>query len=116
MAEPTSTQLKISVVVPTYNRAETFRETLRHLAQQELDPTEYEVVVVDDGSSDHTRAVVEDWIARAPCRLRYIYQSNHGPGHAYNRAFEAAEAPIVLLIADDILLSPQCLKEHLEVH
>ena len=36
--------------------------------------------------------------------------------HAYNRAFEAAQAPIVLLIADDIFLSPQALKEHVEMH
>ncbi len=116
MVGSTNNQLKLSVVVPTYNRAETFRETLRHLAEQELDPAEYEVVVVDDGSSDHTRAVVEEWIARAPCRIRYIYQSNHGPGHAYNRAFEAAEAPVVLLIADDIFMTPQSLKWHVAMH
>jgi glycosyltransferase involved in cell wall biosynthesis len=108
--------LKISVTVPTYNRAETFGLTLAHLTTQELDPAEYEVVIVDDGSSDDTRGLVEEWMARAPCPVQYIYQANHGPGYAYNRAFEAASAPIVLLIADDILLAPQALKEHVAMH
>jgi len=107
---------KISVTVPTYNRAETFRRTLAHLADQELDAADYEVVIVDDGSSDATRPVIEQWMERAPCRVQHIHQSNHGPGYAYNRAFEAAQAPVVLLIADDIFVSPQALKEHVEMH
>jgi cellulose synthase/poly-beta-1,6-N-acetylglucosamine synthase-like glycosyltransferase len=41
---------ELSVVVPAYNRQQTLRETLRHLAEQEPDPAEYEVVIVDDGS------------------------------------------------------------------
>lgn len=116
MVESESRRPKISVTVPTYNRAETFRRTLAHFANQELDGGEYEVVIVDDGSSDDTRTVVEQWMAQAPCRVQYIRQSNHGPGYSYNRAFEAAEAPIVLLVADDILLSPEALKEHVEMH
>src|SRR5260370_18712026 len=105
--------LDLRVLIPTYKRAETFRETLRHLAEQDLDPAAYEVVVIDDGSTDDTRAVVEAWMSRARFRLRYTYQSNHGPGHAYNRALEAAEAPIVLYIGDDMLLPPQSPKGHL---
>jgi glycosyltransferase involved in cell wall biosynthesis len=111
-----NTDLKLSVVVPTFNRAETFRKTLRHLAQQDIDPAQFEVVVVDDGSIDNTREVVEEWIARGSLQLRYIYQENHGPGHAYNRALEAAKAPVALLIADDILLSPHCVRAHVAMH
>jgi glycosyltransferase involved in cell wall biosynthesis len=107
---------KISVTVPTYNRAETLRRTLAHLVNQELDAADYEVVIVDDGSSDGTRALVEHWMEKAPCHVQYIQQSNHGPGYSYNRAFEAAKAPVVLLIADDILLSPQALTEHVAMH
>ncbi len=106
----------LSVVVATYKRAEIVRETLRHLAEQDLDPTEYEVIVVDDGSPDHTRAVVEEWMVRAPYRLRYLHHSNHGPGYTQNRGIRAAEAPIILLMADDIFMSPQALKAHLDTH
>jgi glycosyltransferase involved in cell wall biosynthesis len=116
MATDNKSQLALSVVVPTYNRAEILRDTLRHLAEQELDPASYEVVVIDDGSTDHTRAVVEEWVSRAPFRLRYQYQTNHGPGHAYNRGMEAAEAPILLLTGDDMFMASQALKAHLAMH
>jgi glycosyltransferase involved in cell wall biosynthesis len=106
----------LSVVMPSYNRAETIRETLRHLAEQELDPATYEVIVVVDGSTDHTRAVLDEWVARAPFRLRCLYQSNHGPGYAQNRGLEVAQAPIVLVMADDIFMAPQALKVHLAMH
>ena len=108
--------LALSVVLATYNRAETIRETLRHLAKQELDPADYEVIVVDDGSPDHTRQVVEEWRARVPFQVTYLHHSNHGAGFTQNRGLEAARAPIVLLMADDIFMLPQALKSHLAMH
>src|SRR5258708_24352940 len=111
-----SEELALSVVVATYDRAEIVRETLRHLADQELDPAKYEVIVVDDGSPDHTRSVVEEWMGRVPFRLRYLHHSNHGPGYTQNRGMEAAEAAIVLLMADDIFMSPKALTAHLATH
>src|ERR1700675_4974752 len=107
---------ELSVVMPSYNRAETIRETLRHLAEQELDPATYEVIVVVDGSTDNTRAVLDEWVSRAPYRLRCLYQGNHGPGYAQNRGLEVAQAPIVLVMADDIFMAPQALKVHLAMH
>jgi glycosyltransferase involved in cell wall biosynthesis len=109
-------EIALSVVMATYNRAEIIRETLQHLAEQDLDPTEFEVIVVDDGSPDHTRAVVEEWIPQAPFRLTYLHHENHGPGYTQNRGIEMAKAPLVLLIADDILLEPHAVGAHLETH
>ena len=111
-----SNEIAISVVMPSYNRADTIRETLRHLAEQTLDPADYEVIVVVDGSTDDTRAVLDEWIARAPYRLRCLYQDNHGPGYAQNRGLEIASAPIVLVMADDIFMAPQALEAHLAMH
>jgi glycosyltransferase involved in cell wall biosynthesis len=109
-------ELALSVVLATYCRAEILRETLYHLFDQDLDPAEYEVIVIDDGSTDHTRKVVEEWVTRAPFRLRYLHHANHGPGYTQNRGIEAAEAPVVLLMADDIFMSRQALRAHLEFH
>jgi glycosyltransferase involved in cell wall biosynthesis len=106
----------LSVILATFNRAETLRTTLRHLADQELDPNSYEVIVIDDGSPDHTAEVVKQWIETAPFRLTYLYHSNHGPGYTQNRGLEVARAPIVLLMADDIWMAPQALRAHLAVH
>jgi GT2 family glycosyltransferase len=107
---------KLSVVMATYNRAETIRETLRHLADQSLDPSEYEVIVIDDGSPDDTRAVVAEWQARAPFKLTYLHHANHGPGYTQNRGLEVARAPVVLLMADDIFMAHGTLEAHLAMH
>jgi len=107
---------KLSVVMATYNRAETIRETLRHLADQSLDPATYEVIVIDDGSPDHTRAVVDEWLDKAPFKLTYLHHANHGPGYTQNRGLEVAQAPVVLLMADDIFMAHDTLAAHLAMH
>jgi GT2 family glycosyltransferase len=107
---------KLSVVMATYNRAETIRETLRHLADQSLDPSDYEVIVIDDGSPDNTRDVVAEWQARVPFRLTYLHHANHGPGYTQNRGLEVARAPVVLLMADDIFMAHGTLAAHLAMH
>lgn len=109
-------QWKLSVVIATYNRAETLRETIRHITEQDLDPAEYELVIIDDGSLDNTSQVVEQVRARVPFKLTYLRHANHGPGYTQNRGLEVAAAPIVLLMADDIFMSPQALKAHLAAH
>lgn len=108
--------LKLSVVVATFNRAETLRETIRRLADQELDPACYEVIVVDDGSSDHTQQVVAELIPAVPFQLSYLHHANHGMGYTNNRGLRLARAPVVLLIADDIFMSRQALRAHLAMH
>lgn len=91
MAEPI-----ISVVVPTCNRAGYLDVTLRSLAAQDLDE-EYEVIAVDDGSTDATAEVA----ARHGARLLRP-ASGHGPNTARNTGIESAAAPLVALVDDDV--------------
>lgn len=107
---------EISVVVATYCRAETLRETLAHLAAQSIAPERYEVIVVDDGSPDHTRSVVEEAQGRCRFALRYLHHANRGPGYTQNEGVRVARAPLVLLIPDDIFLDREALEAHLEAH
>jgi glycosyltransferase involved in cell wall biosynthesis len=106
----------LSVVVATYNRAETIRETIRHLADQTLPPAEYEAIFIDDGSSDNTREVVCSLIPSVPFSMKYLAHSNAGPGYTQNRGIREARADVVLLIADDILLERGALEAHLRAH
>jgi len=116
MTETKEKKTKLSVVVATYNRADTLAKTLDHLARQELDPSMFEVIVVDDGSPDNTGEVVQKEIATVPFELSYLHHSNQGPGYTQNRGIRAARADIILLLTDDVFLSPGALKTHMEFH
>ena len=88
---------RVSVVIAAYNAAATLGETLRSVLAQTC--ADVEVVVVDDGSTDATRAILE---AEAP-RVRAIHQQNAGIGAARNRGMrEARGAFIALIDADDV--------------
>jgi len=95
--------MNASIVVCTYNRAESLRETLGALCAQEAPPgCDWEVVVVDNNSSDHTRTVVED-TQRACARVRYEFEAEQGLSHARNRGIASARGEIVLFTDDDVL-------------
>lgn len=110
--------LKLSIVLATYNRAEILRETLRCLFDQELpDNSAIELIVIDDASPDHTSQVVAEAQKTAPFKLDYLRNAtNGGPGYTQNRGLREARAPLVLLMADDILMSPQALAAHIQSH
>ena len=97
--------LQLSVVMATYNRAETLAKTLTCLANQDLDAS-CEVIIIDDGSSDDTPAAVQAVEKDFPHELTYLQHANQGPSYSQNRGIEIARAPLILLMADDILMEP----------
>lgn len=95
--------LGFSVVVPTYNHAGPLRGALDSMANQTIGRDRFEVVVVDDGSSDETASVVAYWTDAHPeVALHFIQQLNGGVNAARNAGIRAAQgAVIVLLDADE---------------
>ncbi|MCS7173069.1 MAG: glycosyltransferase family 2 protein [Armatimonadetes bacterium] len=97
-----------SVVIPTYNRANTLRLTLRSvLAQQAEIP--YEVIVVDNNSADRTREVVEELERGAPVPVRYVLEPVQGSSAARNAGAAAARGGIVAFLDDDVVAQPDWL-------
>jgi glycosyltransferase involved in cell wall biosynthesis len=92
----------VSVVVPTYNRASVLRRCLEALTAQEY-PGRLEIIVVDDGSTDGTPQVVEEFASRG---VRYLRQANRGPAAARNRGIFAAGGEIIAFTDDDCLPPP----------
>jgi glycosyltransferase involved in cell wall biosynthesis len=98
----TVTTPRLSVVIPTYNRADRCQRMLRTLAEQSLDPTTYEVIVVDNGSVDDTMAVLESLVGEFPFRLRPVrVEINRGPGPARNVGWREATAEVIAFTDDD---------------
>ncbi len=109
--------MKISIVIPTYNRLEQIAEVLDKIFASDADGFEdVEVIVVDDGSKIPARDIVEAMRAQEPFRLKYIYQENAGPAEARNRGFRDAEHENVLFIDDDILVFPDLVRKHADAH
>jgi len=113
----TKTALQVSVVVPTCGRADLLNRCLEALTAQHIEPTAYEIVIVDDGPSHSTEHIVAEWTARtSERRLDIFYIANrglHGPAAARNRGWQAAHAPIVVFTDDDTVPTADWLKSGL---
>lgn len=94
----------LSVVVPTYRRHELLERCLAALAQQDLAPEQYEVLVCDDAADAATARLVSEIAARSPCAIRYLpVVRRHGPAAARNVGWQAAKAAIVAFTDDDCI-------------
>lgn len=102
-----SETLLCSVIVPVYNGAEVIERCLDALAAQTVAPERYEVIAVNDGSTDDTAAVVERWRSLHPqMQLTLLSQANAGPAAARNRGAAAARAPLLLFTDADCAPTP----------
>lgn len=106
---------KVSVVIPTLNRAETLAVTIDRIEQQTVGRDKYEVLVVDNNSSDHTQSVLTQKSAAYP-NLRYFKQPKPGAAATRNVGIREATGDIVLFIDDDISAQPELIQRHLEYH
>jgi glycosyltransferase involved in cell wall biosynthesis len=104
--------VRISAVVCTYNRASYLSKALKSLACQTLDPVLYEVIVVDNASTDNTREVFNEYIDKP--NWRYLFQSVPGLSRARNTAWKNAKGDYIFFMDDDAIAAPDCLEEYIE--
>jgi glycosyltransferase involved in cell wall biosynthesis len=104
----------VSVVIPTYNRANALGLTLEHLAQQSLPTDQFEVFIVDDGSEDETSRIVAS--QTAPFRLEYLRQQNRGAAAARNVGVNRALADLIVFVDADVIPDTCFLEQHIHLH
>ena len=102
--------MKYSVVIATYNRARDLRSTLDSLGAMQPDGP-WEVIVVDNNSTDGTRQVVEDMSRGFPTALRYCFERDQGRSPALNTGICAARGTIVATTDDDVRVPPDWLTQ-----
>ena len=110
----------ISVIVCTFNRAESLRETLQALNVQALPAgVTLEIIVVNNNSSDHTPAVVHDAAEAARWPIHYCVESRQGKSYALNKGIEVATGALLAFTDDDVVPTPtwvQALHEAFVTH
>ncbi len=95
--------LQISVIIPTRNRASLLKDTLESMIVQTVNPEDFEILIIDNGSTDHTKHVVEEAINAYPCyQIRYIYEPEPGLLSGRHRGALEAKGEILTFIDDDI--------------
>ena len=106
----------ISVIIPTYNRKETLLQCLQHYERQVFPLDRFEIIVVDDGSSDGTWEMLKEFREKTKCLLTCFRKENGGPGTARNLGIMKASGDILLIIGDDIFPDENLLFEHFSWH
>ena len=96
---------KVSVITPTYNQAQYIAESIQSALAQTF--KDFELIVVDDGSTDSTREIVDSYQDH---RIRYIYQENRGVSAAINTGIKSSTGEYIVLLASDDMWLPQNLE------
>jgi peptidoglycan/xylan/chitin deacetylase (PgdA/CDA1 family)/GT2 family glycosyltransferase len=106
--------IRISVIIPTYNRRHVLERTLPGVLAQDFPPQDYEVIVVMDGSTDDTAELLRD--LKPKCSLRVLESQHLGAGAARNLGIRAAVGELVLFLDDDLITTPGLVRQHYSAH
>lgn len=94
--------MKFSVVIPTYNRPASLKRTIFSVLNQAILPSDYEIVIVDDGSKEKAEVAVSEIKKKYPNHtIRYFYQNHRGSAAAKNTGIKNAKGEIIFFTDDD---------------
>lgn len=97
---------RVAVIVPTRNRASTLPTLLEALERQDLGRESFEVIVVDNSSTDGTAALMQDWQTKATLSLRYFVKDNRGPAASRNYGAARARGEVLAFTDSDCIPRP----------
>lgn len=103
----------LSVVLSTYNRGALLKKALDRLLLQEIGGIKYEILVVDNNSTDETKQLVHSYIER-DTHFRYIFEPKQGLSYARNAGINAARSDLIVFCDDDVEVSPTWIQKNYE--
>jgi len=99
--------MKITVILCTYNRCDNLARALESVASSIVpEDLDWEVLVVDNNSTDQTRQIAEDFCRRYPGRFRYLFEAQQGKSNALNAGIRASRADVLAFMDDDVIVDP----------
>ncbi len=107
---------RISIVIPTYNCKPQLQRVLEALERQDLDVEMFEVIVVDDRSTDGTRSLLEYWSVQTVVDLKRVEGTGYNPGAARNLGVQHARGQWILFLDADVIPHRSLVRHHLEFH
>lgn len=105
-----NTEIKLSIVVPVYNVSKYLVKCLDSLLSQDLPLNEYEIIVVDDGSTDDSGMLADEYAKKHPKFIKVIHQENRGLSGARNSGIKIAKGKYIQFVDSDDYLEPNVLK------
>ena len=96
----------LSVIIPTRNRCQWLKDTIKSVSNQSLSPDSYEIIVVDNGSIDNTKAVVNTLKKRNRAQVRYVHENRPGLHNGRHSGLKKARGEILVYVDDDIIAAP----------
>ena len=105
---------EVSIVIPTYNRSTLLRNAVESVLRQDTH-WKFEIVIVNNNSTDDTEAVAQDLINQHPEKVTYVIETKQGNAYARNCGVKAAQANIIAFIDDDVTVESNWLRACMEV-
>ncbi|AGH46294.1 glycosyltransferase family 2 protein [Paraglaciecola psychrophila] len=103
----------VSIILPTYNRSKFLNSAFRSIVSQTYQ--DWELIIVDDGSTDESQAIIEKFANSCSNKIKYIVQSNMGPARARNNGIRSAEGSFLAFFDSDDIWLPHHLSSCLKV-
>lgn len=99
----------VSIIIPTFNRAKILGQTVESCISQTYPKDKFEIIVVDNNSTDNTRQIVEKLQSKSPVTLKYLFEPRQGAHIARNMAAKSSESEILYFTDDDMILDKDVL-------
>jgi len=111
--------MKYSFIIATYNRIGELKELLSSAENLDFNRKDFEIIFVDDGSTDESEQFIKNYISESGLQIEYYYQQNKGPGEARNHGMGKANGEYFIFIDSDCQFPTEYLQEvdkHIAIH
>jgi glycosyltransferase involved in cell wall biosynthesis len=108
--------MEVSIIIPTYNNLDNLKLCLRALEGQRYPRTDFEVIIVDDGSGEKIKKDALNYLQNININKKFLQSPHLGPAAARNRGIAASSGNLIIFIGDDIVASENFISEHTRIH